>query len=113
MLIAARCRSQIRPVTRQAAIESRTSTAAHACSTSGDPYHPKDVAHYVGTVHPLPYGEQPPNMANGVLVHDLSHNNLQDSNGLIYSVDSVGYGLDILMLTPPASLVGRTQRRCG
>jgi hypothetical protein len=78
-----------------------------------DPYHPKDVAHYVGAVHRLPYGEQPPNMANGVLVHDLSHNNLQDSNGLIYSVDSVGYGLDILMLTPPASLVGRTQRRFG
>ena len=27
-----------------------------------DPYHPKDVAHYVAAVHPLPYGEQPPNM---------------------------------------------------
>jgi len=71
-----------------------------------DPYHPKDVAHYVGAAVPLPFGEQPPNIENGVLVHDVSHNNLEeDSNGLIYSVDRVGYGLDILMLTPPASLI--------
>jgi hypothetical protein len=69
-----------------------------------DPYHPKDVAHYVAAVHPLPYGEQPPNTVNGVLVHDVSHNNLEeDSNGLIYSVDRVGYGMDILMLMPPAA----------
>jgi len=71
-----------------------------------DPYHPVDVAHYVAAVHPLPYGEQPPNTVNGVLVHDVSHNNLEeDSNGLIYSVDRVGYGMDILMLMPPAALI--------
>lgn len=71
-----------------------------------DPYHPKEVAHYVAAVHPLPYGEQPPNTVNGVLVHDVSHNNLEeDSNGLIYSVDRVGYGMDILMLMPPAALI--------
>jgi hypothetical protein len=71
-----------------------------------DPYHPQDVAHYVAAVHPLPYGEQPPNIVNGVLVHDVSHNNLEeDSNGLIYSVDRVGYGMDILMLMPPAALI--------
>jgi hypothetical protein len=71
-----------------------------------DPYHPKDVAHYVAAVHPLPFGEQPPNIVNGVLVHDVSHNNLEeDSNGLIYSVDRVGYGMDILMLMPPAALI--------
>jgi hypothetical protein len=71
-----------------------------------DPYHPKDVAHYVAAVHPLPYGEQPPNVVNGALVHDVSHNNLEeDSNGLIYSVDRVGYGLDILMLISPAALI--------
>jgi hypothetical protein len=71
-----------------------------------DPYHPQEVAHYVAPVHPLPYGEQPPNTVNGVLVHDVSHNNLEeDSNGLIYSVDRVGYGMDILMLMPPAALI--------
>ena len=71
-----------------------------------DPYHPKDVAHYVAAVRPLPFGEQPPNTVNGVLVHDVSHNNLEeDSNGLIYSVDRVGYGMDILMLIPPAALI--------
>jgi hypothetical protein len=71
-----------------------------------DPYHPKDVAHYVAAVHPLPYGEQPPNVINGVTVYDVSHNNLEeDSNGLIYSVDRVGYGLDILQLMPPAASI--------
>ncbi len=71
-----------------------------------DPYHPKDVAHYVAAVHPLLYGEQPPNVVNGVLVHDVSHNNLEeDSNGLIYSIDRLGYGMDILMLMPPAALI--------
>src|SRR5262249_11929684 len=51
-----------------------------------DPCPPVNVAHYVAAVHPLPYGEQPPNIVNGVLVHDVPHNNLEeDSNGLIYS----------------------------
>lgn len=71
-----------------------------------DPYHPKEVAHYVPAVFPLPFGEQPPNLVNGVLVHDRSSNNLEeDSNGLIYDVDRVGYGLDILMLTGPAAAI--------
>src|SRR5262249_9309810 len=71
-----------------------------------DPYHPKDVAHWVAPLHPLLYGEQLPNTVGGVLVHDVSHNNLeQDSNGLIYSADRVGYGMDILMLMPPAALI--------
>lgn len=71
-----------------------------------DPYHPKDVAHYIAPLHPLPFGEQPPNVINGVTVHDVSHNNAEeDSNGLIYSVDRVGYGMDILQLMPPAALI--------
>ena len=71
-----------------------------------DPYHPTEVAHYVAALHPLLYGEQPRNFVNGQLVHDVSHNNLEeDSNGLIYSVDRVGYGMDILMLMPPAALI--------
>ncbi|HSV18539.1 MAG TPA: hypothetical protein VLR71_09030 [Casimicrobiaceae bacterium] len=74
-----------------------------------DPYHPLEVAHYVAPVHPLAYGEQPPNVINGQLVHDVSHNNLEeDSNGLIYSVDRLGYGMDILMLMPPAALIRNT-----
>ncbi len=71
-----------------------------------DPYHPQDVAHYVGAVHALPYGEQPPNVIGGVTYHDVSHNNLEvDSSGLIYSVDRVGYGMDILMLVGPAAAI--------
>ena len=71
-----------------------------------DPYHPQDVAHYVAAVHALPFGEQPPNVIGGVTYHDVSHNNLEvDSSGLIYSVDRVGYGMDILMLVgPPAAI---------
>jgi len=43
---------------------------------------------------------------NGVVVPSVSHNNLEkDSDGLIYSVDRVGYGMDILMLMRPASLI--------
>jgi hypothetical protein len=71
-----------------------------------DPYHPQDVAHYVPAVHPLPFGEQPPNLVNGTLTLDVSSNNLEeDSNGLIYDVDRVGYGLDILMLAGPAAQI--------
>ena len=71
-----------------------------------DPYHPQDVAHYVGAVHALLYGEQPPNVINGVTYHDVSHNNLEvDSSGTIYSVDRVGYGMDILTLTGPAAAI--------
>jgi hypothetical protein len=71
-----------------------------------DPYHPIDVAHYVGAVHALPFGEQPPNVIGGVTFHDVSHNNLEvDSSGIIYSVDRVGYGMDILVLTGPAAAI--------
>jgi hypothetical protein len=68
-----------------------------------DPYHPKDVAHYVPAVTPLPFGEQPPSVVGGVARPDVSVNNLEvDSNGIIYAVDRIGYGLNILMLTGPA-----------
>jgi hypothetical protein len=72
-----------------------------------DPYHPKDVAHYVPAVTPLPFGEQPPSKdANGVQYSDVSVNNLEvDSNGIIYAVDRIGYGLNILTLTGPAALI--------
>jgi hypothetical protein len=74
-----------------------------------DPYHPKDVAHYVPAVTPLPFGEQPPNIVDGVQYSDVSVNNLEvDSNGIIYAVDRIGYGLNILMLTGPAASI-RTQ----
>ena len=45
-------------------------------------------------------------MIGGVTLHDVSHNNLEeDSYGLIYSVDRVGYGMDILMLVGPAAAI--------
>lgn len=67
-----------------------------------DPYHPIDVAHYVDAVGP----NIMPTVVNGVTYFDVSHNNLEvDSNGLIYSVDRIGGGLDILMLTGPAALI--------
>jgi hypothetical protein len=71
-----------------------------------DPYHPKDVAHYVPAVTPLPFGEQPPSVVGGVARPDVSVNNLEvDSNGIIYAVDRIGYGLNVLMLTGPAAAI--------
>jgi hypothetical protein len=68
-----------------------------------DPYHPIDVAHYVQAVGP----NIQPTVVGGVTYFDVSHNNLEvDSNGIIYSVDRIGGGLDILMLTGPAALIG-------
>ena len=65
-----------------------------------DPYHPKDVAHYVA---PVCGPNLAPTIVNGVTYYDVSHNNLEvDSNGIIYSVDRLGCGLDILMLTGTA-----------
>jgi len=71
-----------------------------------DPYHPKDVAHYVPAVTPLQFGEQPPSIVGGVARPDVSVNNLEvDSSGIIYAVDRIGYGLNILMLTGPAAAI--------
>jgi hypothetical protein len=71
-----------------------------------DPYHPQDVAHYVPAVTPLPFGEQPPNIVDGVRYFDVSVNNLEvDSSGLIYAIDRIGYGLNILKLTGQAEAI--------
>jgi hypothetical protein len=71
-----------------------------------DPYHPKDVAHYVPAVTPLPFGEQPPSVVDGVARPDVSVNNLEvDSDGIIYAIDRIGYGLNILKLTGEAEAI--------
>jgi hypothetical protein len=42
----------------------------------------------------------------GVARPDVSVNNLEvDSSGIIYAVDRIGYGLNILMLTGPAAAI--------
>jgi hypothetical protein len=67
-----------------------------------DPYHPKDVAHYVPPV----CANVQPTVVNGVSYRDVSSNNLEvDSSGLIYDVDRLGCGIDILMLTGPAAAI--------
>lgn len=68
-----------------------------------DPYHPLEVAHYVPAIN----ANTQPTIVNGVSYLDVSSDNLElDQNGLIYDVDRVGGGLDILMLTGPAALIG-------
>jgi hypothetical protein len=67
-----------------------------------DPYHPLEVARYVPAVN----SHTQPTVVNGVSYLDISSDNLElDQNGLIYDVDRVGGGLDILMLTGPAALI--------
>lgn len=70
-----------------------------------DPYHPQDVAHYVAPVN----ANTMPTVVGGVTYFDVSHNNLEvDSNGIIYSVDRIGSGMDILMLTGVAALIANS-----
>jgi len=67
-----------------------------------DPYHPLEVAHYVPAVTP----NTQPTIVGSNSYLDVSSNNLEvDSNGIIYDVDRVGGGLDILMLTGPAAAI--------
>ncbi len=67
-----------------------------------DPYHPQDVAHYVPAINAFTQ----PTVVAGVTYFDVSSDNLElDDNGLIYDVDRVGGGVDILMLTGPAALI--------
>jgi hypothetical protein len=70
-----------------------------------DPYHPQDVAHYVPAVN----ANTQPTVVAGQTYHDVSSDNLEvDNHGLIYDVDRVGGGLDILMLTGAAALIANS-----
>jgi hypothetical protein len=58
-----------------------------------DPYHPQEVAHFIPPVN----SNTRPTVVNGVTYFDVSTDNAElDDHGLIYIVDRVGGGADIL-----------------
>jgi hypothetical protein len=60
-----------------------------------DPYHPADVAHFIPPVN----ANTRATVVNGVSYFDVSTDNAElDDHGLIYIVDRVGGGADILQL---------------
>jgi hypothetical protein len=73
-----------------------------------DPYHPKEVAHFIAPVNKF---TQPSSaVINGVTVTSLDvscDNSDVDNRGLRYCGDRVGGGLDIVQLTGEAAEIGR------
>ena len=60
-----------------------------------DPYHPQEVAHFIPPLN----GNIIPTVVDGTAYYDVSTDNAEvDDNGLIYIVDRVGGGADILSL---------------
>jgi len=74
-----------------------------------DPYHPREVAHFIAPVNSF---TQPTNWTvNGVSGSsaDVSCDNTDvDNRGLLYCGDRVGGGLDIVKLTGEAAEIGRS-----
>src|SRR5690348_276831 len=74
-----------------------------------DPYHPQEVAHFIP---PLNANVQP-TVFNGQTFFDVSTDNAEvDDNGLIYIVDRLGGGADILQLNGCAKQIADKNGTC-
>jgi len=74
-----------------------------------DPYHPQEVAHFIP---PLNANVQP-TVFNGQTFYDISTDNAEvDDNGLIYIVDRLGGGADILQLNGCAKQIVDNGKVC-
>lgn len=75
-----------------------------------DPYHPQEVAHFIPPVDP---SVLQPSTINGQQVFDVSTDNAEvDDNGLIYIVDRLGGGADILQLNGCAKQIVDNNGSC-
>ena len=75
-----------------------------------DPYHPQEVAHFIPPVDPTVLQ---PSSINGQTVFDVSTDNAEvDDNGLIYIVDRLGGGADILQLNGCAKQIVDNNGTC-
>ena len=76
-----------------------------------DPYHPREVAHFIAPVNSF---TQPSgwtvNGVNGSSLDVSCDNTDVDNRGLLYCGDRVGGGLDIVKLTGEAGEIGRNDR---
>ncbi|HEX7273395.1 MAG TPA: hypothetical protein VF420_14715 [Casimicrobiaceae bacterium] len=74
-----------------------------------DPYHPQEVAHFIPPVN----ANTRPTVVNGVSYFDVSTDNAEvDDHGLIYIVDRVGGGADILQLNGCAKQIVDNNGSC-
>jgi hypothetical protein len=74
-----------------------------------DPYHPQEVAHFVPPLNPNVQATT----FNGQTFYDISTDNAEvDDNGLIYIVDRLGGGADILQLTGCAGQIASRGKVC-
>jgi hypothetical protein len=74
-----------------------------------DPYHPQEVAHFIPPLNPNVL----PTVFNGQTFFDVSTDNAEvDDNGLIYIVDRLGGGADILQLNGCAGQIVTSGKVC-
>jgi hypothetical protein len=77
-----------------------------------DPYHPKEVAHFIAPVNA--FTQPSTSIINGQLFTalDVSCDNADvDNRGFLYCGDRVGSGLDIVKLTGDAAEIGRGNKK--